>query len=206
MIARWCISAFIFLLTLFGVISQQQIAVPNQEIILQFSDIELTSEDAKHTILIVRKQLEALGVENIQIKSQGNGKLKISYYCDADISSIKNSFAKAHNLDLNYQSGTTGRGASEFPSPENSIAYNINVYEIQSSSDSGWDFDGAFTLEVEVKSDRFLDPNINFSAGNLELKRLTQVSNVAFRVQKNVSVAIRETLHTIPEVRAGPLL
>ena len=63
MFARWCISTSVFLLILFGAVSQQHLDVPNQQIVLQFTDVELTSEDAKQTILIVKEQLEALGVE-----------------------------------------------------------------------------------------------------------------------------------------------
>jgi hypothetical protein len=205
MIARWCISTFIFLLTLFGVVSQQQMVIPNQEIVLQFTDVELTSDDAKQTILIVRAQLEALGVENIQVKAQENGKLKISYYCDADISSIKNSFAEAHHLALDYQSNKQGKESSKLPSEENNTFYNINVYEIQFGSDSGWDFDGAFTLEVEVKSDRFIDPNVTFSAASINLNNSKNITKVAYRVCRTISIEIGDALHTIPEVRAGPI-
>ena len=205
MIARWCISTFIFLLTLFGVVSQQQVVIPNQEIVLQFTHIELTSDDVKQTILIVKAQLEALGVENIQVKAEENGKLKISYYCDTDIASIKNSFAEAHHLTLDYQSDKQGKESSKLPSEENRTSYNINVYEIQFGSDSGWDFDGAFASEVEVKSDRFLDPNVSFPAAHLNLNSSKNITKVAYKVRRTISIEIGDALHAIPEVRAGPI-
>ncbi|GGZ78776.1 hypothetical protein [Algibacter mikhailovii] len=206
MIARWCISAFIFLLTLFGVVSQQQRVVPNQEIVLHFTDVALTSEDAKQTILSVKEQLEAFGVENIQVKVHGNDKLKISYFCDADISSIKNSLAETHHLELPYQTGKEGNESKKRPSQDNhSASYNLNVYEIQSGSDLGWDFDGTFTLEVEVKSDRFLDPNITFVAANCHDSSFSNRAKVAYKVLRSISIELGEKLHQIPEVRAGPL-
>jgi hypothetical protein len=202
MIARWCISAFIFLLTLFGVVSQQQISIPNQEIVLQFRDVDLTSEDAKHTISIVKAQLEALGVENIQVKAQGNGDLKISYYYDADISSIKEIFERKQNLVLDYQS--ENRNSSKVPIDGNHIAYNINVYEIQSSSYSDWNIDGAFSLEVKVKNDRYLDPNNYQAVGYLDSCSFNRIVKVVFKSQSHISHDIADALHSMPEVRAGP--
>lgn len=204
MIARWCISTLIFTLTLFGAISQQQIEVPNQEIVLQFTDVELTSEGAKHTIAIVKAQLLELGVENIKVKAQQNGKLKISYYSDAEISSIKRNFAKNNNIVLDYSATNQDEDPSKFPSEENSISYNLAVYEIQKNSDSGWGFDGTFVLDVEVKSDRFLDPNLYFLVSGLDCRNTNSIARVAYRVRRNITIEIGEALHSKPEVRAGP--
>lgn len=204
MIARWCISVFVFLLTLFGVVSQQQFVVPNQEIVLQFTDVELTSNEAKQTILIVKEQLEALGVENIQVRTHENGQFKISYYCEKDIASIQKSFSQEHKLTIDYQTNNPGKASSKLPLDENSTSYNINVYEIHSGTDAGWDFDGTFTLEVEVKSDRFLDPNSSFSAFNPDHNTSNNIAKLAFKVRRTISIEISEALHSIPEVRAGP--
>lgn len=204
MIARWCLSAFIFTLTLFGVISQQQIAVPNQEIVLQFTEVELTSEDAKNTIASVKAQLLELGVENIKVKAQQNGKLKISYYSDAAISSIKSNFAKNNNVVLDYTSTNQDENSSKFPSEDHSISYNLDVYEIQSNSGTGWDLDGAFILDVEVKSDRFLDPNLYFLASNFDFRSSNSIVGVAYKVRRNITIEIEEALYSKPEVRAGP--
>ena len=205
MFARWCISTSVFLLILFGAVSQQHLAVPNQQIVLQFTDVELTSEDAKQTILIVKEQLEALGVENIQVKAQENGKLKISYYCDADISSIKNSFARTQHVVLDYQTDSPGKESSKGPRDDKRITYNLNVYEIQSASDSGWDLDGTFTLEVEAKSDRYLDPNNYFTAPNFCVKTSNNIIKVTYKIHRNISMDVGDALHSIPEVRAGPI-
>ena len=94
MMARWCISVLIFSLTLFGVVSQQQILVPNQEIVLQFEDVDLTSKQAENTVAIVKQQLQDLGAENIQVFSLENGKLKITYFSDSEVASIKETFSE----------------------------------------------------------------------------------------------------------------
>ncbi|MEC3906981.1 hypothetical protein VOI54_08110 [Tamlana sp. 2201CG12-4] len=204
MIARWCISAFIFLLTLFGVVFQQQVSVPNQEIVLQFTDVELTSDDAKHAIAIVAKKLQGLGAEHIQVKAGDNNTLKISYFSEVDISSIKRTFAKENHIVLDYTSSSQDRGASKLPSEDNTISYNLDVYEIQNTSNSGGDLNGAFGLEIDAKSDRFLDPNINLFFKNIDVNAIAAKTKVAFKVCRDISIELDNTLHSIPEVRAGP--
>ena len=159
MMARWCISVLIFSLTLFGVVSQQQILVPNQEIVLQFEDVDLTSKQAENTVAIVKQQLQDLGAENIQVFSLENGKLKITYFSDSEVASIKETFSEESNLTLHLTSQIQDEDASRFPFEESNISYNLDVYEIQNGFEYGWGFDGAIGLEFEPKSDRFLDAN-----------------------------------------------
>ena len=124
MIARWCISVLIFSLTLFGVFSQQQILVPNQEIVLQFEDVDLTSKQAENTVAIVKQQLQDLGAENIQVFSLENGKLKITYFSDSEVASIKETFSEESNLTLHLTSQIQDEDASRFPFEESNISYN----------------------------------------------------------------------------------
>ncbi|MDO6758921.1 hypothetical protein Q4566_01815 [Tamlana sp. 2_MG-2023] len=201
--ARWCVSALIFTLTLFGVVSQQQIAVPNQEIVLQFTDVELTSHEVQHTIEVVKNQLLAAGGSHIKVKAQENGKLKISYYSDADVSSIKRAFTNEDYLALSFANNETPSGES--PIDDSILKYNLDIYEIQSANDTGWDFDGNIVLQVETKSDRFLDPNTSISSGDLEYINASSVYKTTYKVREHVTFTIGEDLHAIPEVRAGPL-
>lgn len=204
MLARWCISILIFLLTLFGVVLQHQVVTPNQEIVLEFADVMLTSEDATQTVLVVKQQLKALGAEHIQVKKIKNGHLKISYYSRANISIIKALFRGDGSIALNYQSKSTNNESSDSSTEGRHIAYHIDVYEIQSGSDSGWGFEGTSSLEVRVKSDRFLDPNsasntVQIASGSLKL-----LVSVAFKVSESSSIILDKLVHSIPEVRAGP--
>ena len=201
MIARWCISVLIFSLTLFGVVSQQQVVVANQEIVLQFEDVDLTSEQTENTVANVKQQLQNLGAEKIQVLSQGGSKLKITYYSDADISSIKETLAKEHSLALQV---TTQDKTSNFPFEDDHVSYNLDVYEIQQGQYSGWDFDGAITLKAEPKSDRFLDPN-NLTVENFGYHYEDNLIKLAYRIRREITIQIGDPLHTIPEVRAGPI-
>ncbi len=204
MIARWCISVLIFSLTLFGVVSQQQISVPNQEIVLLFQDVDLTSKQTENTVAIVKQQLYDLGAENIQVLSLENGKLKITYYSDTDIASIKEIFSEENNVALHLTSQNQDEDSSSFPFEEANISYNLDVYEIQNGQNSGWDFDGAIGLELEPKSDRFLDPNY-LSNEHVGYQYEENQIRVAYKIRKHITIQISAPLHTIPEVRAGPI-
>ena len=204
MMARWCISVLIFSLTLFGVVSQQQILLPNQEIVLQFEDVDLTSKQAENTVAIVKQQLQDLGAENIQVFSLENGKLKITYFSDSEVASIKETFSEESNLTLHLTSQIQDEDASRFPFEESNISYNLDVYEIQNGFEYGWGFDGAIGLEFEPKSDRFLDPN-DLSHEYIGYQYEDYLIQVAYKIRREITIQISDPLHIIPEVRAGPI-
>ena len=58
---KWYFGALIIVFTLLGVY-QNRISVPNQEIVLQFTDVNITSDEAENTIEIVKEQLQAIGI------------------------------------------------------------------------------------------------------------------------------------------------
>ncbi|KAA5825084.1 hypothetical protein FPF71_07765 [Algibacter amylolyticus] len=201
MIARWCISILIFSLTLFGAVSQQQMVVANQEIVLQFQDADLTTYQTEKTVAALTLQLQDLGAQKIQVLSKANGTLKITYYSDADITHIKQTLAKESQLSLKLT--TQDKNSSQFPFNDSDVSYYLDVYEIHKGQDSGWDFDGAISLEVKVKSDRFLDPNF-LSVGYLAYSYQENLLQVAYINRREVAIQLSSPLHTIPEVRAGP--
>ncbi|PWH83336.1 hypothetical protein DIS18_01930 [Algibacter marinivivus] len=204
MIARWCISILIFGLTLFGVVSQQQITVPNQEIVLQFEDVNLTPNQTENAVAAIKYQLQGLGAENIKVLTLQEGKLKITYFSDADIASIKQLFLDQETLALQLTSQSQDKDSSKLPFQESNISYDINIYEIQNGQHSGWDFDGAISLDVEVKSDRFIDPNY-VSTGSVDHDYTNTLTHVTYKIRKAITIQISDPLHKIPEVRAGPL-
>ncbi|MEP3837902.1 MAG: hypothetical protein ABJM36_09650 [Algibacter sp.] len=201
MIARWCISILIFSLTLFGAVSQQQMVVANQEIVLQFQDTDLTSYQTENTVAALTLQLQDLGAQKIQVLSKANGTLKITYYSDADITSIKQTLVKESQLSVKLT--TQNQDSSQFPFNDSDVSYNLDVYEIHKGQDSGWDFDGAISLEVKVKTDRFLDPNL-LTSGHLAFLNEENLLRVAYKIRREVTIQLSNPLHTIPEVRAGP--
>ncbi|WP_034044358.1 hypothetical protein [Wocania ichthyoenteri] len=201
--AKWYISALIIILTLFGAISQQQITVPNQEIVLQFTNTSITSQDTQNTIAIVKKQLQDLGVSNIKIKEEENGKLVITYYSDTDVASIKKTFTKEKNIVLDYAFSNQNEDSSKLPFDEEKISYNLDVYEIQNGSDVEWDLNGVSVVELKAESNRFSNPNIYAFINAVEINK--SIEKVAYKIHYNIAIAIDNTSYKIPEVRAGPL-
>ncbi len=201
MIARWCISIFIFSLTLFGVVNQQQAVLPNQEIVLQFNEEGLSSDDAQSTINLLKKQLQSLGAENIQVDILENGSVNIAYHSTSDAVSIKKRLSKADGLALDVNHNEP---SSNFPIKENkSIDYNIDVFEIHTDYGQSGDLNGNLVFQVETKSDRYVEPhNFFYNPCIADNERIAVKLTLA--ICKHIEIATKDIPHKIPEGRAGP--
>ena len=194
------IGAIIFILSFLAVISQQEFNVPNQEIVLEFNHVEVTSNEAQTALAHVKQQLQALGANQIKVQQTAQGKLKITYYSDADIASIKKTFAK----DLDNKTFSKNSRKTELPTQTPNIAYNLDVFEIQNANTSGWDLDGKCVLTTDTKSDRFSDPNAFFFIEVVNVSLESNTVKTAYKVRRNVLISTENNLHKIPEGRAGP--
>lgn len=201
--AKWYLSTFIVILTLLG-LSQQQFSVPNQEIVVQFTTNEIALLETQNTIAIVKEQLQTIGVENIQIHKGVNGKLKITYFSDIDVASIKKILSKEKDLKLRYSSIFQEEGDSKLPSNKNSNHFKLDVFEIQKSSDAEGDFNG-YALELKPESDRFFTSVVYLSYEDVAVKETNKAEKVAYTIHKKIAIAIDNSSHNIPEVRAGPV-
>ena len=201
--AKWYLSTFIVILTLLG-LSQQQFSVPNQEIVVQFTTNEIALLETQNTIAIVKEQLQTIGVENIQIHKEANGKLKITYFSDIDVASIKKILSKEKDVKLSYSSIFQEEGDSKFPSNKDSNHFKLDVFEIQKSNDAEGDFNG-YALELKPESDRFFTSVVYLSYADVAVKETNKAEKVAFTIHKNIAIAIDNSSHNIPEVRAGPV-
>ena len=202
--SRWYISILIITLTFLGSIaSTQQIAAPDQEIVLQFSSINVSAEDTQKAITSVRQQLEIAGVNDIQVQTLEDGQLKISYYSNSDIDSIKDLLSNKCNLELGYVSHDNNQ--STRPSEEKTIAYNFEVYEIQQGDDVS-ELEGKLALETKVEDDRIFNPNLLVSAVEIDSDAKENIEKVAYKLSRTVSITIDNNSYKIPEVRAGPTI
>lgn len=197
---KWFISALIFALAIVG-ISLEQASVPNQEIVLQFADVEVTLDETEEAIALVKSQLEALDVDNIQIQESGNGTLKITYYSDIHVSEIKKIFSGENGLAVNQTSFTT-KDNSQFPPEEDVTSYQIDVYEIQKNVDSVG-FTGNI-LEPKSEIIRFFTPDTYAAVRNQKEVEKNKTEKVAYTIHRKIAIAIDESSYNIPEVRAGP--
>ena len=80
---KWYFGIFVLTLVLLGY-GRQQVHVPNQEIVVQFLDAQVTTDVAQNAISKVKKQLHSIGIFNIQVRETAAGRLKITYYSDLE--------------------------------------------------------------------------------------------------------------------------
>ena len=204
MLKKWYISTFIIVITLLGIASQKQVVLPNQQIVLQFTDTEISALEVKNTIAIVKKQLQDLGVNNIQVKKSEQGALKITYHSDADVASIKETFSKDAKLKI-AQTKRNNKNTNNFPLDRHTIAYNLDVYEIKEGNNTtDWGFKAVDVLEFKSKNNRLLNPNSPLFFSKLDLDTNTIVYKLTSKIRKNNAVSINEISCKIPQVRAGP--
>ncbi|WP_223033053.1 hypothetical protein [Hanstruepera marina] len=190
----------ILILTFVGIVSQQQTANANQELVLHFTNIDSSSLEAKKTISIVKRQLQDLGVDNIQVKHENQGKLVITYYSHVDVASVKQILSTEKRLHLNYPQK---KPVEEDPDGSKQVNYNLDIFEIQTGNDYNPGFDGCIVIE-KTESDRYYDPNTFYASSVLNNQNEESLLQVSFKIWKTIGASLDNTSYTIPEVRAGP--
>ncbi len=198
--AKWFFSTFLILLAFFGVF-HEEVSAPNQEIILEFVDVEVPENDVQKAIENVKQQLLNAGARNIKVQEAKNGTLKISYYSAVTVDNIKEALSKENNLVLN---STSKKQTDHSSSSSEHSEYNLDIYELNRGTDiSG--FDGKYVLEIKSDIDRLSNPNSYVSLGDIAIDKTDQLFKTAYRVNKYVVITIDNTSHKEPEVRAGPI-
>ena len=202
---RWYISTFIITLTLLGALCKKQTAQPNQEIVLQFVDANIVSNDVRIAIDLVKRQLKDLGADNIKVTEDiSNGKLKISYYSDTDVLRVKKILSKENNVEIDFASNSQDNNQSKFPFDKDAKLFNLDVYKLQDSNGSNTGLDGKLAIEIKSESDRFFNPIVNNFAIEIDDRKRDRIIKVAFKLNRNIAIAIDNNSHNIPEERAGP--
>jgi hypothetical protein len=204
MTQKWYLSTFVLILVLLGY-GRQLSYIPNQEIVMQFVDADVTSDVTKDAIAIVKRQLQTIGIANIQVRKTAAGRLKITYYSDLDVASVKRIFSKEMSIDLGYAAlgSIEDREQGEFPSNKSSSSYNLNVCEIQNSYDAQPDFNG-YALELTHENERVYTLAVDLSIDNYTTRDDNSIVKVAYLIQRNIALSINNSSRFIPEVRAGP--
>lgn len=203
---KWFLSAaLLFIAVLGGVLGQQKIAVPNQEIVVQFANENISLNEANHTISIVEEELQRIGISHIQISEHKDGRLVISYYSETNVEGIKKLLSEQKELALGFIASNESEEPQGLPTKELDIAYSLNVYEIQQGQHHASDLGGKCALELKSKHHRFVNYNyfIPVYVGYYEVDKLYLNANFSF--QRYAAVAKENGSHKIPEVRAGPL-
>lgn len=202
--SKWYIGTLFFILALLG-ISKHQIEVPNQEILVQFADNNVTLDITQTTIAIVKKQLQSIGADNIRVKELGLGRLKITYYSNINVSSIEKIFSEAKNLGLVNTSFEEEDEPGESRSDRDSNGYKLDVSEIRNSFDLESDFNGYIVeLKLVLENERLYNTVVNCAMGEIVAWERNEIDKTAYILHRNIAIAIDNSSHYIPDVRAGP--
>jgi len=197
--AKWCISTLIIILALFG-LSQEQTKASNQQILLQFTDVELASETAHDEVLAaITKRLKVLGVDAIEIIENDERQVSIRYYSDVDAVSVKEFLTQESQRSLTYDDELPF-GFPKEPLPEE---YNLVVSDLHQQADNGLNLNGNLVLIQTQDDNRFSNPVI-LQFNNAVVFKQDAIVNVSFKINRIIAIAIDNTSQTIPEVRAGP--
>jgi len=195
---KWYISTLVLIVALFG-LGQQQITVPNQEIVIKFANENADVSETQNTIAAIKAQLLRIGVTELQVHQvDDEGQLKISYYSDIDVSKIRQILSGDSSQQFSLNLPDPNQSQEQSPS-----SYNLDVYEIHKVSDSEIDLEG-HVVELKAESDRFFSPNVFVLTSELNSKEKNNIEAVAYNVYGNLALTIDTISYQIPEVRAGP--
>lgn len=196
----WYLGMFVFALALLG-LSIGKSTRANQEIVLKFTERDVTEGKTKEVLRFVKSQLQEVTTGDIQVKQSGKGTLKIIYYSDKDVSEIKELLSYQIELALEDKIPASG---TQFPSPENIdlAGYQLDVLEIQAAKD----FVGATGTIIEFKagSIRFFTPNTCSFFEQL-IKEKEASTTRAYHSYTTIALAISDSFCKVPQVRAGPV-
>ncbi|MEJ2113301.1 MAG: hypothetical protein P8X62_06290, partial [Flavobacteriaceae bacterium] len=195
----------ILFFTIFGFISQNEVSIPNQEIVIQFKSDKVTSHEAQSTIAIIKSHLKEIGADNIHVKKSKNGKLKITYHSEVDVACVREWLSKEKKIVFDYIFDNENDDHKNVPSDDNLICYNFDIYEIQNDGDTDLDLNG-IVLKKKTNNDRFFDPNVFLTHNKIDVSKENRIFKVSYKLWRNVVIAIETPPHSIPEVRAGPQL
>ncbi len=175
----------------------------NQQIVIQFSDTDISTNNVQSTIETIQKKLQKIGAEHIKVGHHQDGQLKITYYSSDNVEQIKKILSKEQ--DLKFAFSSTGN-SNNLPKQEDPKDYQLNISEIQNSGNSNnWDFEGVEVVELNHKSDRFNNLKVN-TTGSLINSELTNdlvwFSVKLFSIDK---FTIDYHSYKTPEVRAAPM-
>ncbi len=195
---RWYLLTLLVSLTLLG-LSQSEYTVPNQELVVQFSNAQISDEDADIAILDLKSQLVSIGAENIQVIEDRDGKLKISYFTAKDSEEIKSILSE--EFEVSYSK--TNKNDSDHSKNQHSSDFYFDVVEIWETNDVNPISKGV-VIDIKAESDRFYKPKHISGSQSAHSVQVNIMAEVEFSTYFVIALTIKQPEFKFPEVRAGP--
>ncbi|WP_347922527.1 hypothetical protein [Pontimicrobium sp. SW4] len=199
---KWYIIGFVIILAfLSGVVTQQHISKPNQEIVLYFTSNAIDYDEVEEAVSDIKHQLEAVGVSNIQVTKFDNGEFNITYHSMSKVSDIKRILSNFGAISLNEEP------PSQVPAEKSKASFNFDVYEIKTVSDT--DFNIQYVTTSSSSKEGYkqnLETNYFAYKTSSIFDFHKQNETTAYKIYNQNRFVFSCNSHKIPEVRAGPYL
>ena len=200
---KWYLRSFVILVVLIG-LTLEQIAQPNQQIVVEFAGDSISLSNAQNTIAAVTNKLQAIGAKSIKLKQGANGVLTISYYSTIDTEAVKGMLSSNKEV-LEGVASNDSSPKNQAPPFDTSSVYKLDVYEIQQQYDIKPDLNG-LVLTFEGKTHRYFIAKVYGAIGGNQNAQQNKITTVSFIAQGAVSLVLTDFSYKIPQVRAGPIV
>jgi hypothetical protein len=192
---KWYVSTLFIFLALLAGLNRERKEASNQQISLQFADVEWSSEAAHDEVLAVIKQkLQVLGVDTIEIVAQDNQQLHIRYYSNVNADQVR-AFLLEESLLADEDDS-----APSLPEEHSPESYQLEVSELHRPLDVHAFVYGPLVSDQEQTGEYFpLSAIVSVQTFELQVSVIKEL--VVTPYDQGV---IDTTSYQIPEVRAGP--
>ena len=200
---KWYLRSFVILVVLIG-LTLEQIAQPNQQIVVEFAGDSISLSNAQNTIAAVTNKLHDIGAKSIKVKHGANGVLTISYYSTIDTEAVKGMLSSNKEV-LEGVASNDSSPKNQAPPFDTSSVYKLDVYEIQQQYNIKPDLNGlVHTFEGETH--RYFIAKVYGAIGGNQIAQQNKITTVSFIAQGAVSLVLTDFSYKIPQVRAGPIV
>ena len=200
---KWYLRSFVILVVLVG-LTLEQIAQPNQQIVVEFAGDSISLSNAQNTIAAVTNKLHDIGAKSIKVEQSASGVLTISYYSTIDTEAVKGMLS-SNKEALEGVASDSSFPNNQAPPFDTSSVYKLDVYEIQQQYDIKPDLNG-LVLTFEGKTHRYFIAKVYGAIGGNQIAQQNKITTVSLIAQGAVSLLLTEFSYKIPQVRAGPIV
>lgn len=200
---KWYLRSFVILVVLIG-LTLEQIAQPNQQIVVEFAGDSVSLSSAQNTIAAVTNKLQDIGAKSIKVQQGANGVLTISYYSTINTEAVKGMLSSNKEV-LEGVASNDSSPKNQAPPFDTSSVYKLDVYEIQQQYEIKPDLNG-LVLTFEGKTHRYFIAKVYGAIGGNQIAQQNKITTVSFIAQGAVSLVLTDFSYKIPQVRAGPIV